>query len=316
MGTDDIQHLDTFTLEQLVMGLMDEEDGKLFGLDPSQIIIPQSGDAGGAAAAQGPSAAAGPPFEESWSHTGSGGSPRLAGVAAQDVASTAADSPCLAAFPTSQATPAFSLDDQSSAATEAPQVLAVPEFGSSNALMEDSEMVDALTLLTTTSTAAPPAPAPAPPQPPVQPSIFTQFMPTHMIPNGVGVAPPGCHATALSGAADAQVTQGMPAAQAMPVSRVAPSLGAAQPPPADFDWHPSDCLVASDSIGRRVSREMMSSVTEQPKMTIELHPALLYWPDRQRWMWHKKWSLPVITVRVDQLALPVRRAEGRNRTAP
>lgn len=40
------------------------------------------------------------------------------------------------------------------------------------------------------------------------------------------------------------------------------------------------------------------------RVHIELHPPLLYWADRRQWMWHKKWALPTLTVRVERLSQP------------
>ena len=40
------------------------------------------------------------------------------------------------------------------------------------------------------------------------------------------------------------------------------------------------------------------------RVQIELHAPLLYWADRRQWMWHKKWALPTITVRVQRLGPP------------
>ena len=34
-------------------------------------------------------------------------------------------------------------------------------------------------------------------------------------------------------------------------------------------------------------------------VTVRLQTPLLYWRERSRWMWHKKWSLPRIFVSVD-----------------
>ena len=38
------------------------------------------------------------------------------------------------------------------------------------------------------------------------------------------------------------------------------------------------------------------------ELAVQLQAPLLYWNERQRWMWHKKWCLPRITVTLTESA--------------
>ena len=48
------------------------------------------------------------------------------------------------------------------------------------------------------------------------------------------------------------------------------------------------------------------------RVHVELHPPLLYWADRRQWMWHKKWALPTVTVRVERTDTPSDTGGGAN----
>ena len=68
-------------------------------------------------------------------------------------------------------------------------------------------------------------------------------------------------------------------------------------PCVDFNWQASDtCLMLTDLHGTRIEEALMCS---DLSVSVELQPpALLYWAERSQWMWHKRWSLPRITVKV------------------
>ena len=36
----------------------------------------------------------------------------------------------------------------------------------------------------------------------------------------------------------------------------------------------------------------------RPPLQVKLRAPLLYWSEKNRWLWHKKWTLPKIDVRV------------------
>ena len=75
-------------------------------------------------------------------------------------------------------------------------------------------------------------------------------------------------------------------------------------PAADFLWSPAEtCLVSADLHGNAINRAAMPSSGALPlRVHVELHPPLLYWADRRQWMWHKKWALPTVTVRIERTA--------------
>ena len=69
-------------------------------------------------------------------------------------------------------------------------------------------------------------------------------------------------------------------------------------------WRPA-CVVPvcarSDAHGQPIDRLALAPVGQRGyRVSISLHPALLYWANRRQWMWHKKWSLPTITVRIER----------------
>ena len=42
-----------------------------------------------------------------------------------------------------------------------------------------------------------------------------------------------------------------------------------------------------------------------PQVKVQLQLPLLFWPERARWMWHKKWTLPKLHVQVTSNGKPV-----------
>ena len=76
-------------------------------------------------------------------------------------------------------------------------------------------------------------------------------------------------------------------------------------PAAEFLWAPAEtCLVTADLHGNAINRAAMPAHGVLPlRVHIELHPPLLYWADRRQWMWHKKWALPTVTVRIERTAI-------------
>ena len=89
---------------------------------------------------------------------------------------------------------------------------------------------------------------------------------------------------------------------AAPTKPQAPPLSSAPLPPAEFVWRECDsCLVSADLRGHPIDRTAFPARGASGlRVHIELQPQLLYWADRRQWMWHKKWSLPTMTVRVER----------------
>ncbi|EOD06002.1 hypothetical protein EMIHUDRAFT_453594, partial [Emiliania huxleyi CCMP1516] len=72
--------------------------------------------------------------------------------------------------------------------------------------------------------------------------------------------------------------------------------GATEPP---LVWSACRCPVSADSNGVPIvpGPAGIASVSGYA-VAVRLHSPLLYWAERSRWMWHKKWCLPRITVLV------------------
>eukprot|EP00316_Scyphosphaera_apsteinii_P008107 CAMPEP_0119337456 /NCGR_PEP_ID=MMETSP1333-20130426/94029_1 /TAXON_ID=418940 /ORGANISM="Scyphosphaera apsteinii, Strain RCC1455" /LENGTH=460 /DNA_ID=CAMNT_0007348505 /DNA_START=120 /DNA_END=1499 /DNA_ORIENTATION=+ len=68
------------------------------------------------------------------------------------------------------------------------------------------------------------------------------------------------------------------------------------PPDAVFEWRPCDCPVSMDA--EKTPIEPLSTQSAPLEFSVDLTPPVLYWKERQRWMWHKKWCLPKLRVEV------------------
>ena len=69
------------------------------------------------------------------------------------------------------------------------------------------------------------------------------------------------------------------------------------PPVEGLHWQECTTLLSVDSYGNPVA----APASPTPwRITAELTPNLLYWNERRCWMWHKKWCLPRIHVRVER----------------
>jgi hypothetical protein len=79
-------------------------------------------------------------------------------------------------------------------------------------------------------------------------------------------------------------------------------LNSAPLPPAEFAWRECDtCLVGVDAHGNAIDVSGLPPRERSGlRVHVELETVLLYWAERRQWMWHKKWSLPKITVRVER----------------
>ena len=68
-------------------------------------------------------------------------------------------------------------------------------------------------------------------------------------------------------------------------------------PPEGLKWEACATLLSVDAYGNPVA----APVSPTPwRITAELTPSLLYRSERRCWMWHKKWCLPRIHVRVER----------------
>ena len=182
---------------------------------------------------------------------------RLAGVATQ-ISQAPSDSPRLGAFPMCLDGPPFSLNESHAGevADEAPQAQAVPEFSDSETtalqgtavpqLFQQFMQKKGIVMPTFGGNGA----ASQVQGTPV--NMFTQFM--QKTATGFGLTPPGGDATARVGesAPTTQVTLGAPGGSSVPAARntAPPSV---QPAPADFEWFPTESMVAADTLGRRIS---------------------------------------------------------------
>ena len=96
------------------------------------------------------------------------------------------------------------------------------------------------------------------------------------------------------------VTEGNMLEPAYPLSSWnQPPAEKAPAPPVELAWNAlQSCLVTADCHGTLI----VPMPLPDPKLNvkIELSPQLLYWSARRQWMWHKKWALPSLTVRVSR----------------
>uniref|UniRef100_A0A7S0LQB7 PAS domain-containing protein n=1 Tax=Coccolithus braarudii TaxID=221442 RepID=A0A7S0LQB7_9EUKA len=84
---------------------------------------------------------------------------------------------------------------------------------------------------------------------------------------------------------------------AIPVIAHAPATAVEEETP--FLWEESPFLVLKDGSGASIDP---LSLVAGGLLNVSLQPPLLYWNERRRWMWHKKWCLPRVKVR---LKLPI-----------
>ena len=71
----------------------------------------------------------------------------------------------------------------------------------------------------------------------------------------------------------------------------------------DFPWTEVDVdLLTEDTSGVPIEQGMLPAVgTSGYACSINLNPPFLYWAARQKYMWHRKWAIPTITVEVRRL---------------
>ena len=90
------------------------------------------------------------------------------------------------------------------------------------------------------------------------------------------------------------------------VSNVSDVSSQGQPPGNDqtpnFRWGGCRNLIATDAAGVLVRQPTMWPAVQ---LQVQLQLPLLYWAERRRWMWHKKWTLPKLHVLVSCDGKPV-----------
>ena len=77
-----------------------------------------------------------------------------------------------------------------------------------------------------------------------------------------------------------------------------PAAGPPAPPTLTqpFGWQQCTCLIENDAYGVRIDKAYHSAASHNIELSVVLEQPLLYWEERKQYMWHKKWSLPQITV--------------------
>jgi hypothetical protein len=90
------------------------------------------------------------------------------------------------------------------------------------------------------------------------------------------------------------------------MSNVSNESSQSQPPGSDqtpnFRWGACRNLIATDAAGVLVRQPTMWPAVQ---LQVQLQLPLLYWAERRRWMWHKKWTLPKLHVLVSCDGKPV-----------
>lgn len=81
------------------------------------------------------------------------------------------------------------------------------------------------------------------------------------------------------------------------------------PPPADpdlpsFQWTECGSLISCDSLGVPL-RVPPACSWPAVQLAVHLETPLLYWKERRRWMWHKKWTMPKLRACVSLNGTPV-----------
>jgi len=166
--------------------------------------------------------------------------------------------------------------------------------------------------------AAPSAPLGSPPalMPPLVADGITAWQP-----NGGGAPPAAGAIVAMDTSMDveAAVAEGAPEGAEQPLVAatlvVAPEADpsgsggaagadgeamAADPPQPSFEWTVCNCPIRTDPSGAPLAAPVSASGAAGYGITVALQTPLLYWNERARWMWHKKWCLPRITVLVTE----------------
>ena len=71
-----------------------------------------------------------------------------------------------------------------------------------------------------------------------------------------------------------------------------------------FTWSECHNLISTDAVGVLVRQPSAWPITNV-QVQLQLQLPLLFWAERRRWMWHKKWTLPKLHVHVSCDGKPV-----------
>ena len=74
--------------------------------------------------------------------------------------------------------------------------------------------------------------------------------------------------------------------------------------PTPFTWSSCRNLISTDGAGVLV-RQPSAWPVMNVQLQLQLQLPLLFWSERRRWMWHKKWTLPKLHVKVSCSGKPV-----------
>ena len=74
--------------------------------------------------------------------------------------------------------------------------------------------------------------------------------------------------------------------------------------PTPFTWSECRNLISTDAVGVLV-RQPSAWPVMNVQLQLQLQLPLLFWAERRRWMWHKKWTLPKLHVKVTCNGKPV-----------
>ena len=118
--------------------------------------------------------------------------------------------------------------------------------------------------------------------------------------NGTGGAGGAVGAGGASASEDTS-SAGTPApALCMATLSTANGVPVAPEPQAEFLWlDQQNVLHTTDGWGRPIGARHMPTAALNPfEWHVALAAPLLYWAERRQWMWHKKWALPALSIRV------------------
>ena len=82
-----------------------------------------------------------------------------------------------------------------------------------------------------------------------------------------------------------------------------------------FTWSECHSLIPTDAAGVLV-RQPSATAWPVVKLKVQLQLPLLFWSERRRWMWHKKWTLPKLHVKVTCNGKPVGGGWAANGSTP
>jgi len=104
-------------------------------------------------------------------------------------------------------------------------------------------------------------------------------------------------------AVEAKMIESGPAAAPTPTPAPAPA-GPADPDMPSFQWSECGSLIGCDALGVPL-RVPPAAAWPAVQLAVQLETPLLYWRERRRWMWHKKWTMPKLRATVSLNGTPL-----------